>query len=707
MSPDSASDAFVYEDPEQSSELRARLRGLIAEHIPEGWLGPFTNDPADLEISNRFCEVLAGEGLLVTDWPVEYGGQDFELAQSVVVREEMWAHFEPRGGQYYGPNWLGPSIFHYGTDEQKAKHLPEIARGHGLWCQGFSEPDAGSDLANMSTRAVPDGDGFRITGQKTWTSWALWAEWCYLLARVEGFGDGTSKKEGITVFLVPMDRDGITVRGLDGIPGPHHLNEVFFDEVWVDRSEVLGELGAGWQVIRDALSNERVGIARYARDDRLLSMVLADDEHRSALPDRRWVEARVRNRMARLMCRRALWFQRDGGSHDFIVSAARMITTRSNLLVSDTIAEAVGDRFFEGRSTPDAAVLGAPEFFWRYMQAGTVASGTTEMLQRGLSKVMFSGARIRVTEDVEEIRSSVDRLAAAHGGADAARRAIADPSVRTALIAPLEGVIEGLDPRDGALEALAAAEVCRGAGHAVLPLPVEGMLLRRPSGRPLVALSAHGRFEHGDLFDAWEAVGADGRVRVVEPVAGRVGSKVGPFVNLEAPRAVDDAEPLTTTEQALLHLLPSWYLLGAAEAALDLATVYATERVQFGSPIAKYQGVAFPLADACSELQALYELALHAARSVHGSPATAVVDALALRWAALDIVRKVLRISHQVLGAVGMCDEHDLTIITLTLQGRLRLPSDLEASTAALAVAIDESGFDSIFTPVARVAPVA
>ncbi|HEY6533020.1 MAG TPA: acyl-CoA dehydrogenase family protein [Acidimicrobiales bacterium] len=700
MSTDSSNDAFVYEDPEESRALRSRLRGLIADNLPPGWLGPFTNDPADLDISNRFCELLASEGLLVTDWPKEYGGQDFDLASSVVVREEMWAHFEPRGGQYYGPNWLGPSIFHYGTQEQKDLHLPEIARGHGLWCQGFSEPDAGSDLANMATKAVPDGDGFRISGQKTWTSWALWAEWCYLLARVEGFGDGTSKKEGITVFLIPMDREGITVRGLDGIPGPHHLNEVFLDEVWADRSEVLGELGAGWQVIRDALSNERVGIARYARDDRLLAMALADEEFRTALPARRWVEARVRNRMSRLMCRRALWFQRDGGSHDFIVSAARMITTRSNLLVSDTIAEAVGDHFFEGRHTPDPALLGAAEFFWRYMQAGTVASGTTEMLQRGLSRALFSGERIRVTEDVEEIRSSIDRLAAAHNGADAARHAIDDPSLRTALVAPLEGIIEGLDPRDGYFEALAAAEVCRGAGHAVLPLPVEAMLLRRASGRPLVQLSSHGRFEHGDLFEAWDAADADGSVHVVEAVGDRVGSKVGPFVNLEAPRTVGDSDPLSTTERALLQILPSWYLLGAAEKALDLAAVYATERVQFGSPISKYQGVAFPLADAAAELQALYELALLAVHSLHGSPETALVDALALRWAALDVVRKVLRIAHQVLGAVGMCDEHDLTIITLTLQARLRLPTDLEASTAALAVAIDEHGFDSIFTPV-------
>jgi alkylation response protein AidB-like acyl-CoA dehydrogenase len=148
-----------------------------------------------------------------------------------------------------------------------------------------------------------------------------------------------------------------------------------------------------------------------------------------------------------------------------------------------------------------------------------------------------------------------------------------------------------------------------------------------------------------------------------------------------------------------LHVLPSWYLLGAAEHALHLATVYATERVQFGQPIASYQGVAFPLADACSELQALYELALDSLYRVYASPESAIVDALAVRWAALDVVRRVLRTSHQVLGAVGFCDEHDLTIITLGLQARLRLPADLEATMAELARAVERWGFDSIFTP--------
>ena len=127
--------------------------------------------------------------------------------------------------------------------------------------------------------------------------------------------------------------------------------------------------------------------------------------------------------------------------------------------------------------------------------------------------------------------------------------------------------------------------------------------------------------------------------------------------------------------------------------------MYATERVQFGSPIASYQAVAFPLADACAELQALYELALDSLRSVYERPARARVDALALRWAALDIVRRVLRIAHQVMGAVGMCDEHDLAIITLALQARLRLPYDLDASMNALGQAVEPGGFDSIFTP--------
>jgi len=705
MTTNEPSDDDLYRDPDHARALRHRLRALIGTHLPAGWIGPFTNDPADLALSNRFCELLASEGLLVPDWPVEHGGNDADLISSIVMREEMWAHFEPRGPQYYGPNWVGPSIADYGTPEQQALHLPSVAAGKAIWCQGFSEPDAGSDLANLRTRAVADGEGYRISGQKIWTSWALWAEWCYLLARVEGAGvgagagAGADKHAGITVFLIPMNRAGITVRGLDGIPGPHHLTEVFFDDVWAEKTEVLGPVGNGWQVIRDALSNERVGVARYARDDRLMATVMADERYRESLPPGRWLQARVRNRMARLICRRALWFQDDGGSHDFIVCGARLITTRTNLLVADVVSEAVGDRFFESRDTPEAAVDGAIEIFWRYMQCGTIATGTTEMVQRQLSRAMFRGERVRVTPEAEDLRSSADRQFAARGGVALARNAMFDPSGRHALMADVDATIESMNPREGHLVGIAAAELCRAAGRVVLPLPIEAMILRRPTGRPLALLSPNGRLEHGDLFEEWDVLTTDGDVRHVAAAPDLLGSKVGPFVNRTSPGTLGVADPASSTEKALLYVLSSWYIFGALEQALDLATVYATERVAFGAPIASYQGVAFPLADACSELQALYELALHALWSVYQTPAMATVDALALRWATIDIARRVMRTAHQVLGAVGLCDEHDLTTITFALQARLRLPHDLEASMEHLRQAEEQYGFDSLYTP--------
>ena len=147
-------------------------------------------------------------------WPEEYGGRGASPWEQTAVREEMWAHHEPRGAQYMGVNWVGPAIMRHGTAEQQRQHLPPIAAGEVIWCQGFSEPDAGSDLASLQTAARRDGDGWRISGQKIWTSYATMAQWCFLLARTSR---GEKKQQGITVFLVPMDAPGIEVR-----PDPVH-----------------------------------------------------------------------------------------------------------------------------------------------------------------------------------------------------------------------------------------------------------------------------------------------------------------------------------------------------------------------------------------------------------------------------------------------------------------------------------------------------
>ena len=144
---------------EPAAALRVRLRELIAAHIAEDYLGAFTSDPADLDVAQRFCKTLADEGLLTLAWPTEYGGGGGSVWDQTVVREEMWAHHEPRGAQYMGLNWVGPAIMAFGTDAQKEQHLSAIAAGDVIWCQGFSEPEAGSDLASLRTRAVEDGDG--------------------------------------------------------------------------------------------------------------------------------------------------------------------------------------------------------------------------------------------------------------------------------------------------------------------------------------------------------------------------------------------------------------------------------------------------------------------------------------------------------------------------------------------------------------------
>ncbi len=376
---------------EQAAALRTRLRALIAANIAEDYLGAFTNDPADLDVAQRFCKTLADEGLLTIAWPTEYGGGGGSMWDQTVVREEMWAHHEPRGAQYMGLNWVGPAIMGFGSDAQKQQHLSAIAAGEVIWCQGFSEPEAGSDLASLRTRAVEDGDGWRITGQKIWTSYAGMAQWCVLAARV---GPG-ERHEGITMFLVPMDTPGITVRPIRSMLGYHHLNEVFFDDVWAGPGAVLGGIGEGWAVIRKALAHERVGIARYARCERLLSALGKElAPHWDDLPaslHAQWARALVQVRVARLLAYRTVHAQATGEFPDVLASAARIAVTQCDQSVAEVLFQAVEDEALEAGSS--APLHGAIEDHWRYAQAATVASGTIEVQRMIVSKALLGGSR--------------------------------------------------------------------------------------------------------------------------------------------------------------------------------------------------------------------------------------------------------------------------------------------------------------------------
>ena len=247
--------------PEETA-FRQRLRDFLAATLPADWEAFSQHGPASpalTKYAQTFCGQLGEEGLLTPHWAKEIGGQGLDPWHQTILAEEMWIAGEPRGGQYMNVNWVGPTLIKYGTAEQQAQYLPAITEGRALWCQGFSEPDSGSDLASLRTSALREGDSYRVNGQKIWTSYAGLADTCFLLCRTS-----EDRKKGISILLVPMDTPGITVRQIPSLIGEGDIHEVFFDDMIVPASALFGDEGQAWEIIGFSLTNERLGIPRYA-----------------------------------------------------------------------------------------------------------------------------------------------------------------------------------------------------------------------------------------------------------------------------------------------------------------------------------------------------------------------------------------------------------------------------------------------------------
>ena len=245
---------FRWTDEQQA--FHEEVHAFMEHEVPSWWRDMFTSGERGWAYTKEFCQKIGERGWLTMAWPKEYGGADAPVWDQVIFKEAMAKYGEPRGPQYMNLNWIGPSIMLFGSDEQKGYHLDRISKGDVLWCQGFSEPNSGSDLASLQCRAVQDGDDFVINGQKIWTSYAERAEFCFLLTRSN---PEAPKHKGISVFLVEMDTPGITVRPIKSMGGWGDINEVFFDNVRVPRSKMLGEEDNGWKVITAALNFERIG----------------------------------------------------------------------------------------------------------------------------------------------------------------------------------------------------------------------------------------------------------------------------------------------------------------------------------------------------------------------------------------------------------------------------------------------------------------
>jgi alkylation response protein AidB-like acyl-CoA dehydrogenase len=268
---------------EEEAEFREELRRFFTTEVPEKYraevaAGRFVGRDGLVETQR----ILNAAGLAVPNWPVEWGGKDWTPLQRHLWHEEMQLACVPPP-LAFNANMIGPVIAHFGSQEIKQRFLPATANLDIWWCQGFSEPNAGSDLASLTTRAVRDGDDWIVNGQKTWTTLGQYADWIFCLVRTDP--EAERKQKGISMLLFPMDTPGVTLRPIQLIDGEFEVNEVFFEDVRVPGDLLVGEENAGWSYAKFLLGNERVGVAPVAATKRALAAAKAHARETGALDD--------------------------------------------------------------------------------------------------------------------------------------------------------------------------------------------------------------------------------------------------------------------------------------------------------------------------------------------------------------------------------------------------------------------------------------
>jgi len=242
--------------PAEAEDFRTEIRAWLEHNLPDGWFDDdFSMTPEERrKFHEEWTQKLFDGGWICASWPKEYGGKGLSIMQNVVLNEEFARAGAPLRADFFGDTLVGPTILQWGSEEQKQEFLPKIRSGQIAWCQGFSEPDAGSDLAGLKTRAELDGDEWVVNGQKIWTTQAQYADYIFLLARTD---PQAPKHAGISYLLVPMKQDGIEVRPIVQPDGSAEFNEVFFTNARCPKENVVGGLNNGWKVAMTTLGFER------------------------------------------------------------------------------------------------------------------------------------------------------------------------------------------------------------------------------------------------------------------------------------------------------------------------------------------------------------------------------------------------------------------------------------------------------------------
>ena len=381
-------------------EFREETRAWLEENCPPGarGSGEVYNGSTKIKIhdpdTRLWVDRMVEKGWTVPNWPKEYGGGGLSTPEYVVLIEEM-SRIEARPAlSGFGTSMLGPTLLEFGTEEQKARHLPRIARAEVEWCQGYSEPGSGSDLASLQTQAVLDGDNFVINGSKIWTSGAHNADWMFILVRTD---KDVPKHEGISFMLLQMDQKGVTVKPIRLISGISTFNQIFFDNALAAREDLVGERNWGWTVGKRLLQHERSGMESLVSggaDDSESSLAkvaksfLGEEDGKIADPVQRddVITYEMDQSSLRLTQRRVVEESADGATPGPATSIFKVVSTELQQEYSNLMTRLHGSRGFgvdESQFTNDDIEMTRQFFFSR---AASIYSGSNEIQRNIIAK---------------------------------------------------------------------------------------------------------------------------------------------------------------------------------------------------------------------------------------------------------------------------------------------------------------------------------
>jgi len=373
---------------ERELAFRDELRAWLADNAPDG--EPSGDEDAHYAWRRAWQRRLYEGGWAAVQWPREYGGRGATLTESAIFFEELGRAGTPQPANVLGVLLAGPTLMAWGTDEQKERHLTPILSAEEIWCQGFSEPDAGSDLAALKTRGVRDGDEWVVTGQKVWTSGAQYSKWCMLVARTD---QDAAKHKGLTYFILDMEQDEVQIRPLRQITGEAEFNELFLEGARIPDANVVGGVGNGWKVALTTLMNERAGLgfSLQVRMRQLLDRLVDEAAARGLLEDDvvadRLGELHVKTEILRLTAYRGLTTIEKYGQPGPEGSLLKWMWSDTNQQLTQLAADLLG---------PEALTAGTR---WSYellrARGNSIEGGTTEILKNIVAERVLGLPRMR------------------------------------------------------------------------------------------------------------------------------------------------------------------------------------------------------------------------------------------------------------------------------------------------------------------------